>query len=98
MGGYMKGLEKQAYGIGNQAGSMYDQAMGNAPAGAGKVASGASADPTRGGGKVMGTGPGFSQYMGMAQAPDMSRPQQGQDIMSLMSMLQGGQMQRGRRY
>jgi len=62
-----------------------------------RVQSGAAADPTRGGG--LNVGPGFSQFMNMAKAPDMSQPQQaqGQDIMSLIQMLQGGQQPRGGR-
>lgn len=102
MAGYGDMLKKKAYEVGDQWGSEYDRAMGNqsnypGSSTIGRVQSGAAADPTRGGG--LNVGPGFDQFMNMAKSPDMSKPQmaQGQDLMSLIQMLQGGQQPRGGR-
>lgn len=107
MAGYGDMIGSEANKIGDQWSKGYDQIMGTQRNGQdpisypgsstiNRVQSGAAADPTRGGG--LSVGPGFSQFMKMAQAPDMSRPQvQGQDIMSLIQMLQGGQQPRGGR-
>jgi hypothetical protein len=132
MAGYMAGLSKQADGLGNQGGAIYDQIFGSnvpkearrglytpalAQNGTTPIAPQAlmqggpqqaqaqpqgnlpTASPQMGKGSLT-TGPGYSQYMGNAQAPDMSHPQQQgngmNEIASLMSILQGGG-QMGRR-
>jgi hypothetical protein len=100
MSGMMSGMMSKAYGVGNQAGSMWDQMTGaKASPGAQTPAQGQPGQPqdVTMPKKVMGA-PAMSPYasQGMGGYTDMSQPQ-GQDFMSLIGMLQGGQMQRGRR-
>jgi hypothetical protein len=104
MSGMMDGMMNKAYGVGNQAGTMWDQMMGTGaqstpgqatPAGQNPQA--AAGKPAEQGGmmpKQAITAPKMSPYasQGMGGYKDMSTPQagQGQDLQGLISMLQGG--------
>jgi hypothetical protein len=80
MAGMMSGVTSAAEGLGNNWGSAYGKALKGDMSGV----------------QGMGSGGGYQKFMGMAQPQQNMAQPQGQDLMSLMQMLQGGQQPRSR--
>jgi hypothetical protein len=104
MAGYGQMLSDAAYGVGDKWGAEWDRAMNPQEDPSKMMNPMFGKDPNASSGQTMNqpqlnSGGGFQKFMGMAKTPDMSKPQmqQGNDLMSLIQMLQGGQQPRGGR-